>query len=161
MPSFDVVSQVDRHEVNNAVDQANREVSTRFDFKGSQTSFNYHDPLITLKAENDFQLKQMLDILNAKLGKRDIDISCIKAEDPDLSGKIVQQDLTLRQGIDTSLAKQIVKMIKNCKIKVQTSIQGDQVRVTGKKRDDLQNIIQMLTDDKSIDLPLQYINFRD
>lgn len=160
MQSFDIVSEVDMHEAANAVDQANREVTTRFDFKGSGARFALDDSVITLHAEAEFQLQQMLDILRLKLTKRSIDIGCLQIDEPRIVGQQAQQTITLRQGVDSVLAKKIVKMIKDRKLKVQAAIQGEKVRVSGKKRDGLQRIIQML---KKIDLdiPLQYINFRD
>ena len=160
MPSFDVVSEVDMHEATNAIDQANREVGTRFDFRGSEASFNLSDEVITLETESDFQLQQMLDILNNKLIKRGIDIACLEIKDPEVSGQRAHQTVILRQGIDQALAKRIVKMVKDRKLKVQASVQGDKVRITGKKRDDLQSVIAMIKDAK-LEMPLQYINFRD
>ncbi|MCI0654062.1 MAG: YajQ family cyclic di-GMP-binding protein [Methylococcaceae bacterium] len=160
MPSFDVVSEVDMHEAANAVDQANREVSTRFDFKGSDAKFELDGIEIMLRAEVEFQLQQMLDILQSKLAKRGVDIGCMEIDEAQVSGKQAHQKATLRQGLDTLLAKKIVKIIKESKVKVQASIQGDKVRVTGKKRDDLQQIISLLKEAK-LELPLQYSNFRD
>jgi len=160
MPSFDVVSELDMHEVNNAVDQANREVTTRFDFKGANAKYELKDNLVTLRAQSDFQLQQMLDILYAKLTKRGIDITCATTNDPELVGKEAKQIVTLRQGIDTPLARQIVKLIKDSKTKLQAAIQGDQVRISGKKRDDLQNAITLLKE-KELEMPIQYTNFRD
>jgi hypothetical protein len=160
MPSFDVVSEVDMHEVTNAVDQANREVRTRFDFKGTDSSFSRDDTVITLKSESDFQLKQMLDMLQEKLNKRGIDIACLAIGEPEQAGKEARQVVTIRQGLETELSRKIVKMIKESKTKVQSAIQGDKVRVTGKKRDDLQAIIASLRKAK-FDMPLQYVNFRD
>ncbi|MCI0653933.1 MAG: YajQ family cyclic di-GMP-binding protein [Methylococcaceae bacterium] len=160
MPSFDVVSEVDMHEAANAVDQANREVSTRFDFKGSGAEFDLNGSEIMLRAEVEFQLQQMLDILQTKLTKRGVDIGCMEIEEPRVSGKQAHQKATLRQGLDTTLAKKIVKMIKDSKLKVQASVQGDKVRVSGKKRDDLQQVIALLKD-ADLELPLQYNNFRD
>jgi cyclic-di-GMP-binding protein len=160
MPSFDVVSEVDMHEAANAVDQANREVSTRFDFKGSDAQFGLSGNEITLAAEVEFQLQQMLDILQTKLIKRGVDIGCLEIGEPQVAGKRAHQQVTLRQGVDTVLAKKIVKMIKDSKLKVQASVQGDKVRVTGKKRDDLQQVIGFLKEVK-LELPLQYNNFRD
>ena len=160
MPSFDVVSDFDAHEASNAVDQANREVNTRFDFKGTGSKFTLDGQVISLTTQTDFQLKQMLDILRQKLAKRSIDVACIKADEPEFSGSEARQKITLRKGIDTPLARDLVKKIKATKIKVQTAIQGDQLRVSGKKRDDLQSIISLLKD-ADVDLPLQYENFRD
>ena len=160
MPSFDVVSEVDMQEVTNAVDQANREVRTRFDFKGTDSSFNRDGAAVTLKSESEFQLKQMLDILQGKLTKRGIDIACLAIAEPELVGKEARQVVTVRQGLETELARKIVKSIKDSKLKVQSAVQGDKVRVTGKKRDDLQKIIASLREGK-FDMPLQYVNFRD
>lgn len=160
MPSFDIVSEVDMHEVTNAVDQANREVGTRFDFKGSNASFERNENIITMKAQSEFQLKQMLDILQTKLHKRGVDITCIEQADPEMVGKEAKQNLTLRQGIDADIARKMVKIIKGSKIKVQAAIQGEKIRVTGKKRDDLQAIISLIKESE-LGLPLQYENFRD
>ena len=160
MPSFDIVSEVDPHEVTNSVDQSNREVSTRFDFKGSGAQYELKDAVITLLAENEFQLQQMRDILQPRLAKRGIDLLCIKVDPPQTAGRQARQTITLRQGIEAPLAKQIIKLIKDSKIKVQASIQGDQVRVTGKKRDDLQEAIALLRGSE-LDMPLQFTNFRD
>lgn len=160
MPSFDVVSEVNLHEVANAVDQANREVTTRFDFKGSNARFEQNESLITLHAEVEFQLQQMLDILQTKLAKRGVDIACLKVDPPQIAGKQARQTVTLLQGIDALLAKKIVKLIKDAKLKVQAAIQGEKVRVTGKKRDDLQDVIALLRG-ADLEQPLQYDNFRD
>jgi uncharacterized protein YajQ (UPF0234 family) len=160
MPSFDTVSEYDAHEASNAVDQANRELDTRFDFRGSNASFSLEKDTVTLESDNDFQLQQMLDILHAKLTKRGIDIACLDVGEPEQSGKKWRQKVTMREGIDTLTAKKIVKMIKDSKIKVQASIQGEKVRVTGKKRDDLQQVMAMLKE-SDIDIPLQFNNFRD
>ena len=160
MPSFDVVSELDMHEVSNAVDQANREVGTRYDFKGVDASFELGESDINLTAEVDFQLQQMLDILRNKLVSRKIDIKALDIKDFVTSGMKVKQQVLLKQGLDQPTAKKIVKMIKDKKMKVQAAIQGDQVRVTGKKRDDLQQAIAMLRE-ADIDLPLQFNNFRD
>ncbi|MEM8548892.1 MAG: YajQ family cyclic di-GMP-binding protein [Pseudomonadota bacterium] len=160
MPSFDVVSEVDQHELSNAVDQANREVSTRFDFKGTNASFELTEAEIKLSAEVEFQLQQMLDILRAKLAKRQIDIGCLDIGEPVQSGQEARQTIIVRQGIDAALARKIVKLIKEAKLKVQAAVQGEQVRVTGKKRDDLQAAIALLRE-QELELPLQYQNFRD
>lgn len=160
MPSFDIVSELDNHEVSNAVDQANKEVSTRFDFKGSNACFEQTEDSILMKAESTFQLQQMLPILYSKMGKRGIDIASLDSGKIQDTGKTAQQPITLKQGIDSDLAKKIVKLIKDKKMKVQAAINGDKVRVTGKKRDDLQEVIQMLrTED--LGQPLQFNNFRD
>jgi len=160
MPSFDVVSEVDMHEVTNAVDQANREVSTRFDFKGSGARYERADEVITMIAPSEFQLQQMLDILQTRLARRGVDIACLEIGEPQASGKEVRQTVTIRQGLDAPLAKQIVKLIKDSKLKVQAAIQGEKVRVSGKKRDDLQKVIALLKE-ADIEMPLQYNNFRD
>ena len=160
MPSFDVVSEFDAHEASNAVDQANREVSNRFDFKGTGSKFELEGDIISLKTQSDFQLQQMMDMLRQKLSKRGIDIGCLKEEEPEISGTEARQKVIMRQGIDTPLAKELVKKIKGSKIKVQASIQGEKLRVSGKKRDDLQAVIALLKD-ANTDLPLQYENFRD
>lgn len=160
MPSFDIVSEVDMHEVTNAVDQANREVSTRFDFKGSNARYELKDSQIVMTGEGEFQLQQMLDILHSKLTRRGVDIACLDVGKPDRAGKEMRQEVTLRQGLDTPLAKKIVKLIKDARLKVQAAIQGEQVRVSGKKRDDLQQVIAMLKEAK-LELPLQFTNFRD
>ena len=160
MPSFDVVSDFDAHEVSNAVDQSNREVHTRFDFKGTGSKYELEGQLITLTTQSDFQLKQMLDILRQKLSKRGVDVGCMKEEEPEITGSQATQIVLLRKGIETLLAKSLVKTIKGRKLKVQTAIQGDKLRVSGKKRDDLQSVISLLKD-IDVDLPLQYENFRD
>ena len=160
MPSFDVVSEFDAHEARNAVDQANREVSTRFDFKGTDSKYEIDGSLITLTSQSDFQLQQMLDILRQKLAKRGIDIGCMEPQDPEVSLKQARQKILLRQGIDTELAKRLVKTVKSSKLKVQAAIQGDKLRISGKKRDDLQAAIALLKD-QDVGLPLQYENFRD
>jgi uncharacterized protein YajQ (UPF0234 family) len=161
MPSFDIVSEFDTHEVHNAVDQANKEVTTRFDFKGSNAQFELLENSILMKAASTFQLQQMLPILFSKMTKRGVDIACMETGDIQDTGKTAQQPVTLNQGIETPIAKKIVKIIKDKKLKVQTAIQGEKLRVTGKKRDDLQQVIAMLKVEESIDLPLQFENFRD
>lgn len=160
MPSFDVVSEVNHHELSNAVDQANREVSTRFDFKGTGSSFELSDSQITMSTESEFQLQQMYDMLCNKLVKRGIDISCLESADPVIQMKTATQAVTVREGIETSDSKNMVKLIKEKKLKVQAAIQGDQLRVTGKKRDDLQTVIALLKQG-NFDVPLQFKNFRD
>jgi len=161
MPSFDIVSELDNHEVNNAIDQANKEVGTRFDFKGSNANFEQDkDGNIVMKAESTFQLQQMLPILYAKMGKRGIDVSSLDTGKIQDTGKTAQQTITLKQGIGSDFAKKIVKLIKDKKLKVQAAINGDKVRVTGKKRDDLQEVIQMLRSE-NLEQPLQFDNFRD
>jgi uncharacterized protein YajQ (UPF0234 family) len=160
MPSFDIVSEVNLHEVTNAVDQATREVSQRFDFKGTNAKFELKDTVVTLSAQADFQLKQMLEILRLKLSKRGIDVACLKVDEPVTTGQTAKQVVTLRQGIDTELGKKIQRLIKDSKLKVQAALQDQQVRVTGKSRDDLQTAIAMVKKG-GFDLPLQFTNFRD
>lgn len=160
MPSFDVVSEVDKHELTNAVDQTNREVSNRFDFKGSDAKVDERDGELVLEAQNDFQVRQMLDILYQKVSKRGLDVQSLEAQPVEQSGSRARQVLKVRQGIDKELAKKLVKLVKDSKLKVQAAIQGDQVRVTGKKRDDLQQVIALLKE-APLGQPLQYINFRD
>jgi len=160
MPSFDVVSDFDAHEASNAVDQANREVTTRFDFKGTDSKFSIDGQIILMASQSDFQLKQMLDVLHQKMAKRGIDISCLQAEPIEIAGREARQKVTLRKGIDAPLARDLVKKIKASKIKVQAAIQGEQLRVTGKNRDDLQAVIALLKA-ADVGLPLQFENFRD
>ena len=160
MPSFDIVSELDKHEASNAIDQANREVSTRYDLKGSDAKYTLSDTSVMLQAETDFQLQAMREILYSKLIKRGIAIGCLEAKEPVLMMKNAKQELILREGIETDLAKKIVKLIKDKKLKVQAQIQGEQVRVTGKKRDDLQEVMSMLRAE-DLDMPLQFTNFRD
>ena len=160
MPSFDVVSDFDAHEASNGVDQANREVTTRFDFKGTGSKFELEDSVISLTSQSDFQLKQMMDILQQKLAKRGIDLGCLEEQEPEFSGSEARQKVIMRRGIDTDRARKLVKQIKAAKLKVQTAIQGDKLRVSGKKRDDLQEVIALLKSG-DIGLPLQYENFRD
>ena len=160
MPSFDVVSDFDTHEASNAVDQANREVNTRFDFKGTGSKYSLETNIVTLVSQSDFQLQQMLDILRQKVAKRGIDVGCMQADEPVVTGSEAKQNVTLRRGIPTDLARDLVKRIKQSKLKVQAAIQGEKLRVTGKKRDDLQAIIALLKE-SDVDLPLQYENFRD
>jgi len=160
MPSFDIVSEVNLHEVTNAVDQASREVSQRFDFKGTNAKFELKDTVITLSAPADFQLKQMLEILRLKLSKRSIDVACLKVDEPVVTGQTAKQVVTLRQGVDTELGKKIQRLIKDSKLKVQAALQDQQVRVTGKSRDDLQAAIALVKKG-GFDLPLQFTNFRD
>jgi uncharacterized protein YajQ (UPF0234 family) len=160
MPSFDVVSEIDGHELANAVDQANREVTNRFDFKGTGAKFELQDFVVSLEAQADFQLKQMLDILTQKLARRGIDVAAMAPEDPEIALNKARQKVTMKHGVETDTARKIVKLIKDGKLKLQAQIQGDQVRVTGKKRDDLQTAIQMLKQ-ADLGLPLQFTNFRD
>lgn len=161
MPSFDIVSEVDKHELTNAIDQANREVVARYDFKGSDANFALKENTITLNAQNEFQLDQMIQILKLKLAKRSIDLGHLKFNDPDLQHQKATQTIEVQQGIATEVGKKIIKLIKNSKLKVQAQIQGDTVRVSGKKRDDLQDVIQLMRADESLGVPFQYVNFRD
>ena len=160
MPSFDIVSELNAHEVTNAIDQANREVGTRFDFKGTNAKYELKDFVVTMTAQADFQLKQMLDILKLKLSKRGVDVTCLKEDDPVITGSTARQTITLRQGIDTELGKKIQRLLKDSKLKVQAAIQDKQVRVSGKSRDELQEAIALVRRSK-LDLPLQFTNFRD
>jgi hypothetical protein len=155
-----VVSEVDSHELSNAIDQANREVTTRFDFKGTDSQFELDDQVIKLQSGSEFQLQQMYDILCGKLVKRGIDIIALEKSAPVIQAKTATQTITVREGIQSDDARKLVKLIKDQKMKVQTAIQGDQLRVTGKKRDDLQEVIALLRD-TDFGLPLQYKNFRD
>lgn len=160
MPSFDIVSEVDKHELTNAVDQASRLIGNRYDFKGVNASFERREFEITMTADVEFQLEQMLDILKSALHKNNIDIACLEIKDVKSSGKLVKQDVVVRTGLESELCKKIVRIIKDEKLKVQAQIQGDQVRVTGKKRDDLQECMAALRA-SDIEMPLQYTNFRD
>jgi uncharacterized protein YajQ (UPF0234 family) len=162
MPSFDIVSEVEKTEVKNAIEQTNKEVSTRFDFKGSDARVEQAELVLTVFADNDFQLGQVQDILNGKLAKRGVDIRSLDVSEKieKISGNKVKRSCTIKVGVETELAKKIVKQLKDSKMKVQASIQGDTVRVTGKSRDDLQAAIAFVK--KSItDFPLQFNNFRD
>ncbi len=160
MPSFDIVSELNAHEVANAVDQASREVSQRFDFKGTNSKFELKDSVVSLSAPADFQLKQMLEILKLKLSKRGIDVACLEIKEPVVTGQTARQDVILRQGVDTELGKKIQRLIKDSKLKLQAALQDKQVRVTGKNRDDLQSAIALVRKG-GFELPLQYTNFRD
>ncbi len=160
MPSFDIVSEIDHHELANAVDQANREVTTRFDFKGTGSVYELDEQVITLKTQSEFQLEQMLDVLYAKLAKRAIDLEAVDPQEPEILARTATRRVLVREGIDAETARSVVKRIKGEKLKVQASVQGDQVRVTGKKRDDLQSVIALLKG-AELGLPLQFRNFRD
>jgi uncharacterized protein YajQ (UPF0234 family) len=160
MPSFDVVSELNAHEIANAVDQANREIAQRFDFKDTGARFELEAFTVTLHAQVDFQLKQMLDILKLRLGKRGIDLTCLDVKDPQINLAAARQEVLLKQGIDAETGKQVTRLLKDSKLKVQGSIQGEKVRVTGKQRDDLQAAIQLLRGAK-VSMPLQFNNFRD
>ena len=160
MPSFDVVSEVDSHEVTNAVDQANRELSQRFDFKDTGAVFELNDMTVSVKAQVEFQLKQMLEILKLRLAKRGIDVMCLEIKDPVVNLAAAVQEVILRQGVDADTARQIVRLVKDAKIKVQASMQGEKVRIIGKQRDELQSAMALLRKAK-IERPLQFNNFRD
>jgi uncharacterized protein YajQ (UPF0234 family) len=161
MPSFDVVSEIDQHELTNAVDQANREIGNRFDFKGTNSRIELSGQTLKLVSAAEFQVKQIMDILQNKMSRRGIDIRCLDPGPIEETHNEAHQEVGVRQGIDKDLARKLVKKIKDSKIKVQAAIQGDQLRVSGKKRDDLQEVIALLKNDKSIHLPLQFTNFRD
>lgn len=160
MPSFDVVSEVNMHELTNAVDQTNRDVNGRFDFKGSDARVEQEQDALVLHGQNEFQIKQMKEILHQRLAKRGIDIAALEEQAVEQSGQRAHQRIVVRQGIDKELAKEIVRIVKESKIKAQASVQGEQVRVTGKKRDDLQEVIALLRGAK-LSQPLQYQNFRE
>ncbi len=161
MPSFDVVSEVDKQELKNAVDQCNKEVSTRFDFKGSDARVEQADYVLTVFADDDFKLDQVKDVLNNKLVKRNIDIRTVEVKDVQkVSGGKVKQEITIKTGVETELAKKVIRLLKDSKLKVQGAIQGDTVRVTGAKRDVLQEAIALLRKEVT-ELPLQFNNFRD
>ncbi|GGA70732.1 UPF0234 protein [Neiella marina] len=160
MPSFDIVSEVDEVELNNAVSNSTRELDTRFDFRGVDASFNLADMVVTLKTESDFQLQQLEDILRKNLAKRNVDPNSMELGKLDRTGKMFIQPIKFKQGLEQGCAKKLVKQIKDSKIKVQASIQGDKLRVTGKKRDDLQQVIALLKGSDT-DQPLQFNNFRD
>lgn len=160
MPSFDVVSEVDKHELTNAVDQTNREVSNRFDFKGSNARVERNENQLTVIATAEFQIKQVIDILQGKMTKRGIDIDCLDYGEVVEANNEARQVITVREGIDKDSARKLVKLVKDSKLKVQAQIQQEQVRVTGKKRDDLQQLIADMKAAK-LELPLQFVNFRD
>ena len=160
MPSFDIVSEVNKHELTNAIDQANRELGTRFDFKGIDARFDLADSVVTQSAPSDFQLKQMLDILRGRLVARGIDIRCLDIDEPQVNLAGARQDITIQQGIEQPFAKKIIAAIKAAKLKVDTSINGDKLRVSAKKRDDLQLAIALLRKTE-LELPVQFENFRD
>src|SRR4029077_18800245 len=160
MPSFDAVSEVNTHEVANAVDQANRELAQRFDFKDTGARFELKDFTVTLQAQVDFQLRQMLEILKLRLSKRGIDLSCLQIGEPRTTLSSAQQEVVLRQGIDADTGRKITRLVKDSKLKVQASVQGDKVRISGKQRDDLQAAIVLLRAAK-LDVRLQFTSFRD
>jgi cyclic-di-GMP-binding protein len=160
MPSFDAVSELNAHEVANAVDQANRELAQRFDFKDTGARFELKDFTVTLQAQVDFQLRQMLEVLKLRLSKRGVDLSCLQIGEPRTTLSSAQQEVVLRQGIDADTGRKIARLVKDSKLKVQASVQGDKVRISGKQRDDLQAAIVLLRAAK-LDVPLQFTNFRD
>ena len=160
MASFDIKSELDHHELTNAVDQANRVLQNRFDFKGTGAQFSVGEKQINLSANEEFQLHQMSPVLNESLAKRGIDLKTLKPQDIEVSGGTAQQNIDLQEGIDKELAKKITALVKQSKSKTQASIQGDSVRITGKKRDELQAIIQLVKD-QNYGIPLQFVNFRD
>ncbi|HWW21478.1 MAG TPA: YajQ family cyclic di-GMP-binding protein [Steroidobacteraceae bacterium] len=160
MPSFDVVSEINLHELTNAVDQAVRELEQRFDFKGSGAKFELQETTVTMSAQADFQLKQMLDILKLRIAKRGIDIGCLEVKEPEVTLANAKQQVILKHGIDADTGKQVSRLIKDSKLKVQAQIQRDKVRITGKKRDDLQDAIALLKKSE-LGIPLQFNNFRD
>ena len=160
MASFDIKSEIDHHEITNAVDQANRILQNRFDFKGTGAEFSIADNQITLSAVEEFQIHQMLPILNESLAKRSVDLKSLKPGEVEVATGSASQIMNLQEGIDKELAKKITTLVKQSKSKVQASIQGDSVRITGKKRDDLQQVIQLVKD-QNFPVPLQYVNFRD
>jgi hypothetical protein len=160
MPSFDIVSEIDMHEVTNAVDQTKRDLGNRWDFKNVDADVELDEKGITISAPQEFQLEQLMDMLRMAFAKRNIDSRALEEDGDSKAGKLVKQHLKLRQGIETDMAKKVVKMIKDAKLKVQASIQGDKVRVTGKKRDDLQTAIALLRETE-LEIPLQFNNFRD
>jgi cyclic-di-GMP-binding protein len=160
MPSFDVVSEIDTHELTNAVDQATRELTQRFDFKNTGAKFELEETTVTLSAPEDFRLKQMLEILKLKIAKRGIDIVCLEVKDPVINLALAKQQVILKHGVDQETGKAVARMLKDSKLKVQAQIQGEKVRVTGKKRDDLQEAIALLRKG-SFEVPLQFNNFRE
>lgn len=160
MPSFDVVCELDLHELGNAVDQANREIGTRFDFKGVDASFSQAGHIVSLRAENEFQLNQMMDVFKKKLVKRNVDVAHMQPEIPVVGTNSAEQEIVMQKGINSEIAKKIVKFLKESKLKIQASILGEQVRVTGAKKDDLQTAIAQLRK-HDFGLPLQFNNFRD
>ncbi|MDH3762461.1 MAG: YajQ family cyclic di-GMP-binding protein [Gammaproteobacteria bacterium] len=160
MPSFDVVSEVDHHELSNALDQANREIGTRYDFKGSNARIEASGNQLSLEAESEFQLNQMAPILKEKMSRRGIDVDCLEFGEVVEMNRRARQPVTVREGLDKDLARKMVKLIKDSKLKVQAAIQGEQLRVTGKKRDDLQQVMQKLRE-AGLGIPLQFNNFRD
>ena len=160
MPSFDIVSGVDTHELSNAVDQAHREISNRFDFKGSDAKVTLKDTIVTMEAQVEFQIKQIYDVVTQKMAKRGIDLACVEKSKLQEGNNRATQNVVINQGIDSEIAKKITKSLKQQNFKIQTQVQGEKVRVTGKKRDDLQQAMQFLRE-MSLGVPLQFNNFRD
>lgn len=160
MPSFDAVSELNAHEVANAIDQANRELSQRFDFKDTGARFDLNELTVTLHAQVDFQLKQMLEILKLRLSKRGIDLVCLDVKEAQTTLSAAHQEVLLKHGVDQETGKKITRLLKDSKLKVQASLQGEKVRVTGKQRDDLQSAMALLRAAK-LEVPLQFNNFRD
>ena len=160
MPSLDIVSEINLEDVRNATENATRELATRFDFRGVEASFEWKSPNVVLKAEADFQLTQMVDIYRGQLAKRNIDAKALKLGDISHSGRTFSRQITFKEGIEQPVAKKLVKLIKDSKIKVQTAIQGEQLRVTGKKRDDLQEVMQLVRE-AELEQTFQFNNFKD
>ena len=160
MPSFDIVSEVDHHELQNALDQANREIGTRYDFKGSDARIEWSSPNLLLHAQVEFQIQQMIPILKDKMSRRGIDVDCLEFGDVVEMNKRACQPVKVREGLDQDIARKMVKRVKESKLKVQAAIQGEQLRITGKKRDDLQQVMQLLRN-AGFGIPLQFNNFRD
>ena len=160
MPSFDVVSEIDTHELTNAVDQASRELAQRFDFKGTNAQFELEETTVTMSAESEFQLKQMLEILKLRISKRGIDVKCLEIKDPEVNLAKAKQQVIVKTGIDADTGRRVSRLVKDSKLKVQAQIQGDKIRIIGKKKDDLQEAIAFLRKSE-VGLPLQFNNFRD
>jgi hypothetical protein len=160
MPSFDIESKVDHHELTNAIDQSNRVISNRYDFKEANASFEFANEIVKLNAKEIFQIDQMIPILKENLAKRSIDLKALKLGEKSISNNTASMSAEISQGINQDIAREIVKTIKSSKIKVQSSIQGDSLRITGKKRDELQEVIALLKKEE-IEIPLQFKNFRD
>jgi len=160
VPSFDIVSEINMEEVRNATENASRELSTRFDFRGIDASFEYKDKTVVMKAEAEFQLQQMESMFRTAMSKRNVDTSSMDVKPYDAHGKTCRQTITFKEGIEQPMAKKIVKLVKDAKIKVQTAIQGEELRVTGKKRDDLQQVISLVKE-SNLGQPFQFKNFRD
>lgn len=160
MPSFDIVSEVNLDEMRNATENSTRELSTRYDFRGVDASFEWKSPVVIVKAEGDYQTSQLVDILRKQLVKRNIDPQAMEISEPDFSGRVCTQKVTIKEGIEKDVAKKLVKIIKDSKLKVQVAIQGEELRVTGKKRDDLQAVMQLVRQSE-LGQPFQFKNFKD